>query len=172
MWHAGNSLSCFQMCVYVREKQSQTITEKNLFLNFLFIYLFLAVLGLPSCVGLSVAVTSGCCSLLWFSGILLWRKYTSVGSYANVASFFFPILISEVLDIQVKRSQLAGPQHCPIILHSLWLYFPSSYDGIWPRTTLFCPDNSFIREHEGMNHSPKNFQVTEVCPLNPKLFLV
>ena len=115
------------MCVYVREKQSQTLREKNLFLKFLFIYLFLAVLGLPCCVGLSVAVTSGCCSLV----VILWRLivkqiYLRGQLMPMLLVFFFPILISEVLDIQDEEVSMAGKgsQHCPIILHSPMVIFP------------------------------------------------
>lgn len=105
------------MCVYVREKQSQTITEKNLFLKSLFIYLFLAGLGLPCCVGLSVAVTSGCCSLVVILWHLIVKEIYLRGQLVPMllVFFFFPILISEVLDIQVKRSQWQGKAHNTVL---------------------------------------------------------
>lgn len=77
------------MCVYVREKQSQTITEKSVFKIFIYLFVF-GRTGSSCCVGLSVAVTSGCCSLVVNS----WASYCEANISpwavdANVAEFFF-----------------------------------------------------------------------------------
>lgn len=124
---SGNSLSCFlYVCVCERETESDTKRKKSIFKIFIYLFVFGST-GSSLLRGLVCScdkwvLLSGCDSLASYceANIPPWAVD------ANVASFFFPILISEVLDIQDEEVSMAGKgsQHCPIILHSPMVIFP------------------------------------------------
>lgn len=104
------------MCVCERETESDTKREKSIFKIFSYLFVFGST-GSSLLRGLVCScdkwvLLSGCDSPASYceANIPPWAVDANVASF-----FFFPILISEVLDIQVKRSQWQGKAHNTVL---------------------------------------------------------